>query len=291
MTSQTKGTLLIITGTVLWGASGVFAQHLFMDKAFSSEWLVTIRLIASGIILLCVDAFLYRQNIFTILTTKDVIPLCLFGILGLLGVQYTYLNTIIYSNVATATILQYLMPIVIVFYLLITTHRLPSAKESLSIALAMIGTFLLVTKGNFSTLAISIEALIWGFACAGFAAFYTLQPRTIIRNWRSTLIIGWGMLIGGIFMSFYQSPLIFYGIWDISAAFSLFSIIIFGTVIAFCAYLESTKYLSPTKISVFASLEPFSAIVLSFIFLHISFGFFESIGAIFIIVSVTILSK
>ena len=43
----------------------------------------------------------------------------------MLGVQYTYFGTIIHSNAATATILQYLMPIVIVFYLLFTTHRLP----------------------------------------------------------------------------------------------------------------------------------------------------------------------
>ena len=67
--------------------------------------------------------------------------------------------------------------------------------------------------------------------------------------------------------------------------------IIFGTAIAFCAYLESTKYLSPTKISVFASLEPFSSIILSIIFLNITFGLFELIGAIIIILAVTILSK
>ena len=50
MSSQLKGTLLIITGTVLWGASGVLSQHLFVDKMISAEWLVTIRLILSGII-------------------------------------------------------------------------------------------------------------------------------------------------------------------------------------------------------------------------------------------------
>ena len=59
----------------------------------------------------------------------------------MLGVQYTYFGTIIHSNAATATILQYLMPIVIVFYLLFTTHRLPSFKELFSIFLAMVGTF------------------------------------------------------------------------------------------------------------------------------------------------------
>lgn len=290
MSSQLKGTLLIITGTVLWGASGVLSQHLFVDKMISAEWLVTIRLILSGIILLCVDALLHRGDIFSIWYTKDKFALICFGILGMLGVQYTYFETIVHSNAATSTILQYLMPVFIVLYLLITTHRIPRKIELFSIFLAMLGTFLLVTKGQLNTLAISPAALAWGLTCAIFAAFYTLQPRQIIKRWRSTLVIGWGMLIGGIVMCFYQPFWEFTGIFDLDTAISFSAIIIFGTAIAFCAYLESTQYLSPTKISVFASLEPFSSIILSIIFLNINFGFTELIGAFIIIFAVTILN-
>ena len=162
MSCQLKGTLFIVTGTILWGASGVLSQHLFVDKIISAEWLVTVRLILSGITLLSIDAILNKGDIFSIWHTKDKFPLICFGIFGMLGVQYTYFGTIIHSNAATATILQYLMPIVIVFYLLFTTHRLPSFKELFSIFLAMVGTFFLVTKGNFSTLTISLEASYLG---------------------------------------------------------------------------------------------------------------------------------
>lgn len=287
---NTKGLLLIVTGTVLWGASGVVSQHLFTAKDFTAEWFVTARLIISGIILLIIDAFLHKGDIFSIWKTTDKFALILFGIFGMLGVQYTYFRTIVYSNAATATILQYLMPIFIVLYLLITTRRIPRKLELFSIFLAMLGTFLLVTKGQFDTLAISPLALILGLSNACFSAFYTLQPREIIKRWRSTLVIGWGMLIGGIVMCFYQPVWNFTGIWDLNSALSFFAVVIFGTAIAFCAYLESTKYLSPTQISVFASLEPFSSIVLSIIFLHISFGSIELIGAFIIITAVTILN-
>lgn len=289
---NTKGLLLIILGTTLWGASGVVSQYLFVDKAFSAEWLVSIRLVSSGIVLLIIDAILYHGDIFSIWKTKDTWALLAFGILGMLGVQYTYFGTIVHSNAATATILQYLMPVFFVIYLLLTTHRLPRAVELCSIFLAMLGVALLVTKGNFDTLVISPTALIWGLASAIFAAFYTLQPREIIKKRRSTLIIGWGMLIGGIAMSFYQ-PFWQSGgaILDLSAIVALLSIIFLGTALAFFAYLESTKYLTPTQIGVFASLEPFSSIILSIIFLHISFGFAELIGAIIIIISMTILTK
>lgn len=291
MPSHTKGLLLIITGTVLWGASGVLSQHLFTDKAVSPEWLVTARLIFSGLILLCIDAYSHKGNLFSIWHTADRIPLIIFAILGMVGVQYTYFATIIHSNAATATILQYLMPVVIVFYLIITTHRLPRFLELFSIFLAMIGTFLLVTKGQFNTLALSPEALFWGLISACFAAFYTLQPRQIIKKWRSTLVVGWGMFIGGIVMSFIQPVWDFNGTADLNSFLCIISVVVFGTALAFYAYLESTKYLMPTEISVFASLEPFSSIILSIIFLQISFGFFEIIGALIIIIAVTILSK
>ena len=133
MSCQLKGTLFIVTGTILWGASGVLSQHLFVDKIISAEWLVTVRLILSGIILLCIDAILNKGDIFSIWRTKDKFPLILFWYLWYARCSIYIFGTIIHSNAATATILQYLMPIVIVFYLLFTTHRLPSFKELFSI--------------------------------------------------------------------------------------------------------------------------------------------------------------
>ena len=66
---NTKGILLIVTGTVLWGTSGVISQHLFTDKMFTAEWFVTARLISSGIILLIIDALLHKGDIFSIWLT------------------------------------------------------------------------------------------------------------------------------------------------------------------------------------------------------------------------------
>lgn len=292
MAPHTKGLICIITGTVLWGASGVLSQHLFNDKAVTAEWLVTARLVLSGLVLLLVDVLSRSGGIFAIWKVKkDAAALVVFGILGMLGVQYTYFLTIVYSNAATSTILQYLMPIVIVIYITFTTRRLPRRLDLFSIALAMLGVFLLITKGHFDTLMLSPLALGWGLATACFAAFYTLQPRELIRKWRSTLVIGWGMLIGGIAMLPFQPIWHFDGVFDTDFLLTFAAVVLLGTALAFCAYLESTKYLSPTEISVFASLEPLSSIVLSIVFLGVSFGLYELVGAAVIIGAVTLLSK
>ncbi|WHT38214.1 hypothetical protein QNH98_14325 [Myroides sp. mNGS23_01] len=41
-----------IFAAALWGVSGAFAQFLFNEKHFNAEWLVTVRLLISGSIML-----------------------------------------------------------------------------------------------------------------------------------------------------------------------------------------------------------------------------------------------
>ena len=290
MSSHLKGILLIVMGTVSWGASGVISQFLFTQKNFLPLEIVPIRCLFASFILLAIDSALHKGDIFSIWKTKDAFTLIIFGILGMVGIQYTFFQTIYYSNAATATILQYLMPIVIVFYMIYSTRKLPRYKDIIAVILAMLGTFLLITKGQLTTLSISKTALFWGLVCAVVAAFYTLQPRRLIHKWRATLIIGWGMFIGGFLLTLY-SPFWNQGIvYDMESIIALTLITVVGTALAFYGYLESTQYLTPTEISVFASLEPFSSIILSFIFLGTHFGFFEITGALIIIVSITMLS-
>ena len=52
MTRRTKGMLLVVFGALLWGGSGVAAQFVLQNKGFSAEWLVIVRMLLAGIILL-----------------------------------------------------------------------------------------------------------------------------------------------------------------------------------------------------------------------------------------------
>ena len=112
-----KGTLFALIAGTLWGLSGICAQFLFQNKNLTPEWVVCIRLISSGLILLSVAYAKEKNNIFKIFKSKrDVKDLVLFGILGMFGVQYTYFVAIKYSNAATATVIQYLGPAIILIY-------------------------------------------------------------------------------------------------------------------------------------------------------------------------------
>ena len=287
-----KGMMFVIIGSMLWGVSGTVAQFLFQQKGFSPEWLVVIRLLVSGLILLIYAFTKGNQDIWKIWNSKhNCWSLIIFSIIGMLGVQYTFFAAIKYGNAPTATILQYLSSVIIVCYLIIRSKKLPSIQEIIAIMLAMLGTFFIITKGNIHTLSISNLALFWGISSAFAAAFYTLQPRYLLAKYSSTLVVGWGMLIGGIAFSFIHHPWNFTGQWSISSIFAIIFVVLFGTIIAFCFYLESLKYIQPTETSVLSSVEPLSSAFLSIFWLHVSFGIPEWIGTVCIISTIIILSR
>jgi drug/metabolite transporter (DMT)-like permease len=292
--TRPKGMALVLFGASLWGISGTVAQYLFQYQGFSPEWLVVIRLLLSGVILLFL-AHSYsgreKQSIWGIWKNKQhVISLLLFSLLGMLAVQYTYFAAIKHSNAATATVLQYLAPAMITCYVAMVSRKLPSLKEYVAVILALIGTFFLVTQGNINNLSISGLALFWGLASAVALAFYTLQPHKLLANWGSTIVIGWGMLIGGIIFSIIHPPWRIEGNWSLTSFFAVVFIVVFGTLIAFYCYLESLKYISASETSLLACIEPLSAAILSVIWLQVSFGLVEWLGTLCIIGTIIILS-
>lgn len=288
---RTKGIILVIVGTMLWGISGTVAQFLFQQKSFNPEWLVVVRLLISGFTLLLYGYLKKNTDMKNIWKEKnDRITLILFGIIGMLGVQYTYFAAIKHGNAATATILQYLSPVIITCYLIIRNKKLPNFRELLAIVLALIGTFFIITRGDIHSLSLSKAALFWGISSAFCAAIYTLQPISLLKKYSSIAVVGWGMLVGGLAFSFIHSPFNFTGELSIISIISVIFIVIFGTLIAFYCYLESLKYLLPTESSILGCVEPLSATILSVLWLNVSFGLPELIGIACIIFTVILLS-
>lgn len=284
------GMSLVLFGATMWGVSGTVAQYLFQEHDFSVEWLVVIRLLVAGILLLMFPLIKGNHRLWLIWRERPF-SLIFFGIIGLLGVQYTYFAAIATSNAATATLLQYLAPSLIVVYIALKLKVLPNSRQVTAVVLALLGTFLLVTHGNFNALSISGVALFWGIASAFALAFYTLQPIKLLKQYGSTVVVGWGMIIGGVGMSFIHPP------WNVEGMISPISllavsfVIIFGTLIAFFCYLESLKYLKATETSLLACAEPLSAALLAVLWLNVPFGITEWLGALCIITTIVILSK
>lgn len=287
-----KGVILAVTAAILWGISGTFGQFLFQERNINVEWMITIRLLASGGLLLAIASAKAHADLFSVWKNrKDGIQLIVFGITGMLTVQYTYFAAIKHSNAATATVLQYIGPILIAAYLALKYQRLPNRKELIALLLAVTGTFLLVTHGRLGSLSISGLALFLGLASAVALAVYTLQPIRLLNKYQPVVVIGWAMVCGGLVFCFVRPPWDVTGIWDFQTYLYTVLIIVFGTLIPFTLYLHAVRLVGGQKASLLASAEPLAATLLAVYWLQTPFILPDWIGSICIVSTVFLLSR
>ena len=141
---------------------------------------------------------------------KDTLHLIVFAILGLLFCQYAYLSAIENSNSGTATVLQTLSVVMVPFFVCISKKKKPEVKEIFSIALALLGVFLIATHGNPSQMVLSKGGLFWGLCAALAAVFYSTLSERLVATWGSQIVTGFGMLIGGVAFTAIGRPWHFY---------------------------------------------------------------------------------
>ncbi len=274
----------------LFGVGGTFAQFLFQQRGVNIDWLVTMRLLCAGSALLLISAARLGRSVLAI-WRKDAAAVILFGLVGMMPVQYTYMAAIQASNTATATVLQFTAPAMIALWLAAMGRRWPDRRELAAIALAMLGTFFLVAHGRIGALSISPMALFWGLASAAAAAFNSIQPAPLLRKHGASLVGGWGMLMGGAALSLVHAPWRVEGIWDARAIVFLGFILLFGTLAAFYLYIKALHLIGAQKSSLLTCAEPLSAAMLAVWWLGVSWGGMDWLGTACILATIALLAK
>ena len=290
-THTVRGIICTILGAVCWGFSGACGQYLFTYKNIEPDWLTVVRMIIAGSILIVFGMPKYGPQFLGILKNKtDRKQLIIFSIIGLMTCQYSYLTAVANSNAGTATVLQYLEPILVMIFICFKLKKSPSTREISAVILAVIGVFLIATHGNINTLAISGKGLIWGLLAALTASACSIMPVRIIQKWGSTVVTGYGMLIGGLFL------LIATRQWNTSVHFDIETIVgiavitIIGTALAFTLFLRGLSDIGPVKGTIIGSIEPVSAAVFTFIWLNTPFTLIDGLAFICILSAVPILT-
>lgn len=293
MNDKIKGYGLTIIAALSWGFSGVCGEYLMGHLGVDARYITVTRMIFAGIILLGYiwkkEGFSMRQQ--SLLTNKkEVITLVCFVILGLVLMQYSYLVAIQFSNAGTATMLQYLGPILIIMYMCIIQKRLPHYLELGAVMFSFVGSVLLATGGRLNNIIISKEALIWGLLSAVGVLLYTIIPMELIKKYTSTIIFGYGFIIGGAITAGLFKVHTIAVTYSVPMVLALFGMIIVGTVLAFTWYLQGVTLIGPVNASMVACLEPISAVLFSAILFQTHFSSVDVLGMTFIVGGVLLIT-
>ncbi len=280
-----------MAGAVCWGFSGTCGQYLFTYKGIEPGWLTMVRMITAGFILIIFGMPKYGPQFLGILKNKsDLKTLIIFSAAGLMTCQYAYLAAVANSNAGTATVLQYLEPVLVMLFVCLRVRKAPSGKETAAVILALAGVFLIATGGNIKTLAISGKGLFWGLAAAAAASACSIMPVGIIRKWGSTAVTGYGMLFGGVFLLILtgwrsEAPAL-----DAEALAGIAVISVVGTALAFTLFLRGLSDIGPVKGTIIGSVEPVSAALFSLAWLGTPFTLTDAAAFACILSAVPILT-
>lgn len=281
---------MALSGGIFWGFSGCCGQYLFEQKGLEAPWLVALRLFFAGILLIGAGfAVNGRKNLEIFKKRQDAVHLLAFALCGITFCQFTYFMAIQASNAGTATVLQYLSPILILMVVCLRGRRLPRGLEILAIGLSLLGTFVIGTHGDIHTFHITGEALFWGLLAAVSAMIYTMIPGGLIIKYDIYQVLGYGMFFGGIAMSLAVRPWTYEIAWDGGTLGALTGVIVVGTALAFGLYLQGVAIVGPLKGSVLGSVEPVSAVIISVIWLGTSFTAADFLGFVMILAAVMVL--
>lgn len=291
---MSKGLALICVGLagIFWASSGVAVQDFFAHSEKTPMELTNIRMCVAGLILIIISA--RRKNFWLTLKILNESPriwldVIIYGVIGVMFMQYTYFAGISIGGAAAATVIQYACPAMVVMWGSFYNRRFPKRGEVIAVILAMSGVFLLITGGNPTKLLVPLGCVLWSLASGAAFAFSAIFPKHLFaKKIDPYFLTGVGMLIGGLstfaliddrnWLAFFAPEVLFDVIW----------IIIFGTVAAFQSFNAGLKFLTPEEASITATTEPAASVIISWIIFGTAFGLIESFGIILVLLAIII---
>ena len=292
MKDKFKGMLITSLGASMWGLCAVAGKYVMGTKGVDPVWMVTLRLITAGTILLVIAYLKSKgQGLFAIWKDKKSVGrLLVIAIFAFAICQVSYFGAINLANAGIVTAIQQTAPVFVLLWVLILEKRGPQKVEILVLVVVIFGAFVLATGGDVGSLVLPLSALVLGLISAVTCAMYTVLPGKLIERYGTFYAVGWGMLLAGILLIPVSKLWIVSGTWDMKTVLAFGFVVIFGTVTAFASFLYGITIVGPLTGSILGLIEPVVAAFASVLLLKQGFTVTDIIGIVAILSGVTILA-
>lgn len=282
---QKKAFIYIITAGVLWGTSGLFANALG-DYGFSSMQMTAAR---GSVSFLCMLAYvLLRDRGLLKITLRELLLFFCNGI-ALFSTAYLYYTAMQMTSVATAVVLMYTMPIIVMIFSVLFLGEKMTRLKLTATAIMMIGCVLV--SGIIGGLRINLLGILIGLLSGITYSAYSIISKIAFKGGSSPISASlYGFMFMGVIATGLCRPLD--AIEKVTSP-KIFALLIGLGVVTFVIpyflYTLSLKYLPAGTASALSIVEPMAATVFGMIFLDEIPDIFAGVGIILIISAVFLL--
>jgi drug/metabolite transporter (DMT)-like permease len=289
--------LYIASAAFLWGVAATLGRAAF-----------TGRLLPKGQALRPIDPLILSQSRTTFsfivlmvalvllrgwerlrLPVSDFRRMFVLGIFGVAASNYLYYLAIQKTNVATAIILQYTAPILVLLYTVARGLQKPTVQRISAVGLAVTGIALVI--GIFGSSGFRLDAIgvIAALGAAFSFAFYNVGGHSILARYDRWTVLLYVIFSASLFWIVVNPP------WKIAAAhysvdqwlfllvFSLISVLA-----PFSLYFAGLQHLEPTRAIVVSCLEPVFSIVIAAVALGEVMRPLQTFGIVLVLVAIVV---
>ncbi|WP_106498007.1 DMT family transporter [Lentibacillus sp. Marseille-P4043] len=274
-----KAYLWLTVCVVVWGSNFVFGKILVQD--FSPTLLTSLRLFF--IVFVLTGIALSKKHVKR-LNKNDLLAILFLGIIGVFVNQWSFFVGLQTADPTTSALILATTPILTGFLAAIFLKEKITIRTLLGSVVAIIGIYLVVTKGDLTSINID-KGLIWIVVTMITFAIMIIITRVLSQRVDPLSITFYSNIVGFIvsipFVFIIDRPM------RISVAIPDWALLIGTAVIvhgiATLIWNNNIRHVDASKASILSNLEPFVAMIVGLLLLSKPVTGIELVGSVFIV--------
>jgi len=282
-----RGYFLIMVAAVFWGISATIAKFL-LNQSLDTILIVQTRVTFSFVFLLP-GYLLFRRDLLRV-HLKDLYRFALLGICGVSGANFTYYFTIKESTVATAILLQYTAPLLVLAYAALSREEELTPVKFWAAGVSLLGCFFAVGAYDAGTLKLTPIGLVSGIGSVVTFSFMSIYIRHLVMRYSVWTVTIYTFAFASFFWLAVNPPWVIMAT-DISGETwgALCVLAIISVLIPHTAFFSGLQYVVPARAVITSTLEPIVAIASAALFLGEYLNHLQVIGAVLVLAAIVIL--
>ena len=219
----------------------------------------------------------------------DVLRCFVMGVVGVAASNYFYYLAIQKTTVATAIIIQYTAPVLVLLYMVARRLQRATVQRVLGVAAAMAGVVLVIGLVGHGHIKLDPVGVIVAEAAAFSFAFYNVFGHKLVTRFDPWRVLTFVLLGSTLFWLFVNPP------WKVAAAHYsgaqwgfLFVFACISVLVPFALYFTGLRFLDATRAIVTSCLEPVFAILFAALFVGERLSWIQIIGVLLVVAATVI---